>query len=91
MSSDDVHGPQGAYPETWDPSGRGRLVAGDDGDLDGGEEIGADQDGGDDLPELELDDDPADARTYQCAGCGATVEFLGDCDDCGEELVWGAV
>lgn len=94
MSSDDVHGPQGAYPENWDPSGGGRLVGGAD---QGGDDLGRtdvtapdDQEDADDLPELELGDDPADARTYDCGGCGATVEYLGDCDDCGEALAWGA-
>lgn len=93
MSSDDLHGPQGAYPEGWDPSGGGRLVTADAGDQDDGAE-GATVDlvdgPGDDLPELDLEDDPADARTYDCGGCGSTVAFLGDCDDCGEELAWGA-
>lgn len=102
MSSDDVHGPQGAYPENWDPSDGGRLVGG--ADQGGDDDLGrtaltfepADvtppdaEEGDDALPELELADDPADARTYDCGGCGATVEFLGDCDDCGEELAWGA-
>lgn len=92
MSSDDTHGPQGAYPDGWDPSGGGRLVQ-DDVQDDGAETIVADDgaDDGDDLAVLELGDDPADARTYDCGNCEATIDFLDDCDGCGAELAWGMV
>lgn len=93
MSSDGTHGPQGAYPDGWDPSGGGRVVAADD--QDDGADVGAGtivpDDGGDDLAVLELGDDPADARTYDCGQCEATIDFLDDCDDCGAELAWGLV
>ena len=40
---------------------------------------------------LQLSDDPQEARTYNCGECGAAVEYLNDCPDCGELLAWVGV
>lgn len=62
-------------------SGAGDIAAGD---LD--QDDGQDDDGED----LEPDDD--DAKTYECGGCGADLEYLQkNCAECGAQPAWSAI
>lgn len=41
---------------------------------------------------VEFADAAADAREYECGGCGADMEYLAEnCDDCGQSNLWQGV
>lgn len=97
------HGPQGQYPEDWDRDDRQRTeqqpaeqveqVEPSDGPtgptVDGlGDDLGDDPE--QEATPLDLSDDPSEAREYDCSSCGDPVEYLSDCENCGNGLQWGA-
>jgi len=56
-----------------------------------------DEQGGDQLADLEFGDNMSDTRDYECGNCGEPVEYLGgedaeeggkQCPACGERLFW---
>lgn len=102
MSNGAEHGPQGSYPDGWDKATR--TIDVDDDDETGEElELEDDDDQEDELadPETELvDDDPSEAREYNCGNCDHPLDYLGgddrdeggkECPECGERLYWHLV
>lgn len=95
------HGAQGSYPGDWDKDTRERSAdppsepPESDGSNGGQTVHGLDNqetDTGSGATPLEFADDPADAREYECGGCGTDMEYLADeCGNCGQSNQWQGV